>query len=497
VHADLTWESPGPGWWFLAREHLPTPVPRLYSALLPHATRGWTTSSRRYGQSRGNAQWAAVNGWMYYGPRAADPSTFDALEIAAEETLRTFRWRDDVRRWHDVDRPAFVTANLALQDEDPESPGHVRRLLDHYRAIAPRHFELHTAFSIGGGWATEQLQECGLSLADVLPLLAGSSPASARARGHVDAIVAEVGDRAVSSLDDVRGPALAAYLREYGWRCLDQHELGEALIERPDVIVASVRARQSGHGGAVPAPDVEAVRSRASDGERFDVALADLRDTYGLNDDNVGITFGWPLGLMRRAVLDLGRRRGWPAGLGFHADPDELVALAEGDGPAVEELQARAAAVEAAGTAEPPEFFAGEAEPEHAVSIPEAVQRVDRLATLLWATGATTSEPLTGVGIGDTAYRGRACRVDDDTGTPAIEPGDVLIARVTHAGHNSVFPIAGAVATELGGPLSHPAVLARELGLPAVVGVRELLAHVRTGDVVEVDPVAGVIRVVG
>ena len=74
--------------------------------------------------------------------------------------------------------------------------------------------------------------------------------------------------------------------------------------------------------------------------------------------------------------------------------------------------------------------------------------------------------------------------------------GDVIVAFVTHSGHSPVFPIAGAVATQEGGLLSHPAVLARELGLPAVVGVRGLLDRVGTGDTIEVDPVAGVVRLI-
>ena len=44
--------------------------------------------------------------------------------------------------------------------------------------------------------------------------------------------------------------------------------------------------------------------------------------------------------------------------------------------------------------------------------------------------------------------------------------------------------------------MSHPAVLARELGLTAVIGVPDLLTRVADGDLVEVDPVAGTIRVI-
>ena len=174
-------------------------------------------------------QWGVVNGWMYYGPRAGDPSAYDALAVAAEETMRTRRWMTERERWHDVDRPRIVAANLALQEAEPD----VRAAIGHYRAVAPLHFELHTAFSVGGGAAVRELRAVGLSLADVLPLLAGHSPASARARDLIDAIVRE------------EAGARDAYLREYGWRCLDQHAIGQVLLERPDILDASVEARRA------------------------------------------------------------------------------------------------------------------------------------------------------------------------------------------------------------------------------------------------------------
>ena len=216
--------------------------------------------------------------------------------------------------------------------------------------------------------------------------------------------------------------------------------------------------------------------------------LAELRLLYGLNDDNVGITFGWPLGLVRRAVLDLGTRTGIDAELLFHCSPDELVgAAAIGRGaPAACGDRRRGRPRRS------PAMFAGEDAPAPPPP-PRVVRDLDALQAELWSAAPAPTEPLCGVGIGDRAYRGQACRIDDETGMADIEPGDVLIAMVTHAGHNSVFPIAGAVATQLGGALSHPAVLARELGLPAVVGVNGL-DQVRTGDLVEVDPVAGVVR---
>jgi pyruvate,water dikinase len=111
--------------------------------------------------------------------------------------------------------------------------------------------------------------------------------------------------------------------------------------------------------------------------------------------------------------------------------------------------------------------------------------------------GTATGESLAGVGIGAMSYTGRA-RVTDsaDEAIERLEPGDVLVVRATSPAFNVVLAIAGAVVTADGGALSHAAVLARELGIPAVVGAPGALS-IPDGSVVEVDPTQGSVRVVG
>ena len=509
---EVRWDAPLPGQWYLTREHFPRPVSRLFAELFPPTTLGWQTSALRYGLPAREPRWAAVNCWLYYSPGRGGAG--DGTEAAAAETLRTARWRDDIRAWHEADRPRVIAANLALQAEvvtgmdDAALAEHLRRTIDHFLDVGRLHFELHTTFSVAGGLVMEACAPWGIGPGELAPLLSGASPASAAARQHIDRIVDGLGDRPAASLDDIRaaGPAasaaLDAYLAEYGWRCLDQHELrGATLIERPDVIVAAVRARVAGVGGAPATTAPDAVRRRVPEGDRdrFDELLSELRAAYGLNDDNVGITWGWPLGLVRRAVLEAGRRLAEGGAVGaaddlFEADRDELLALLRGDGPTASELAARAERYRDASDLDPPAVI-GRPEPEgDRREMSPSVARLAAAEGRLWGSGPPApAEPLCGLGIGDTAYRGRACVIDGD-GYLDLEPGDVIVATITHAGHNTVFPVAGAVATEHGGLLSHPAVLARELGLPAVVSVNGLLARVRTGQSVEVDPIAGVVR---
>jgi pyruvate,water dikinase len=74
-----------------------------------------------------------------------------------------------------------------------------------------------------------------------------------------------------------------------------------------------------------------------------------------------------------------------------------------------------------------------------------------------------------------------------ELGLDLIEPGDVLVSRSTDAALSPLFLVAAAVVTELGGPLSHAAIVAREYGVPAVVSVPGATAALRDGDRVRVD----------
>ncbi|MCB9545705.1 MAG: hypothetical protein H6706_07550 [Myxococcales bacterium] len=75
-----------------------------------------------------------------------------------------------------------------------------------------------------------------------------------------------------------------------------------------------------------------------------------------------------------------------------------------------------------------------------------------------------------------------------------VRPGEVLVARSTLPSCNGALAIAGAVVTERGGALSHAAIVARELGIPAVVGVRDATRALRTGARVRVDGTAGTVE---
>jgi pyruvate,water dikinase len=75
-----------------------------------------------------------------------------------------------------------------------------------------------------------------------------------------------------------------------------------------------------------------------------------------------------------------------------------------------------------------------------------------------------------------------------------LEPGEILVAPSTDPGWTPLFMTAGALVMEMGGVISHGAVVAREYGIPAVVGVPDATARLHTGQRVTVDGAAGTVR---
>jgi pyruvate,water dikinase len=80
----------------------------------------------------------------------------------------------------------------------------------------------------------------------------------------------------------------------------------------------------------------------------------------------------------------------------------------------------------------------------------------------------------------------------DDMGQ--LEPGEVLVVHTTDVGWTPLFLLAAGVVTELGGPLSHAAIVAREFGVPSVVNVEGATRVIRTGDRLRVDGDRGVVE---
>ncbi len=99
---------------------------------------------------------------------------------------------------------------------------------------------------------------------------------------------------------------------------------------------------------------------------------------------------------------------------------------------------------------------------------------------------------LTGTAASAGTVTGIARVVLDPVGAH-LEPGEILVVPSTDPGWTPLFLTAGALVMEMGGANSHGAVVAREYGIPAVVGVPDATVTIATGDRITVDGAAGTV----
>jgi rifampicin phosphotransferase len=551
----LTWEPPGPGFWEWQGSHLPgIPTPIYKDIHVESLTTGVAAMFERLGVPLGGMDEEFVHGRCYaslrplVGKRGASVPPKPVLWLAvrlhpafrrraktAARVLEQRVWRERTEEWTTTLRPRLRAANLALQGEpiteldDADLADHVRRA--HRNALDGHllHFDLHGDDMGPLGLYLSRCQDWGISPGDGIAALAGHSPSTA---APVDALrkvalaVLEAGwapgDPAPTSLAELRGlgapvaSALDDYLAEFGWRSVTGYDLDASTVgEMPEALVANVLANTAPFDAAAAgvSGDVAAAALRArvprAEQEAFDQALGEARAALDLRDDNGPMTVEWTVGLLRRALLEVGRRLAARGQLAAPEDAveltlDEVDQLLAGGGPSPKDVAARGEARRAALAVAPPATL-GEREPEPDLSVfpapLAALTRMAMTAVALLEKGAAAEQApgvlAAGLGVGVAPYVGRA-RVAHraEEALAALEPGDVLVVPFTTPAYNTVLAVCGAVVTEEGGALAHAAVLARELGLPAVVGAAGALAAIADGDLVEVDPVAGTVRLV-
>lgn len=104
-----------------------------------------------------------------------------------------------------------------------------------------------------------------------------------------------------------------------------------------------------------------------------------------------------------------------------------------------------------------------------------------------------TNKPplLQGIAIGNKIGQGKVRVITDVSKLSSFQPGEVLVTKMTDPDWVSVFPMASAIITEEGGKTCHSAIVSRELGVPAIVGVEGALKTLKTGQLITVDCTQG------
>ncbi len=115
----------------------------------------------------------------------------------------------------------------------------------------------------------------------------------------------------------------------------------------------------------------------------------------------------------------------------------------------------------------------------------------DGAPRILDASDVPAGEELDGLGVSPGRVTGVARVVSDPRSGAYIEPGEILVAPVTDVAWTPLFAQAAGLVVEVGGLLSHGSIVAREYGMPAVVGVAGATKTLRTGDRITLDGTAG------
>ena len=319
--------------------------------------------------------------------------------------------------------------------------------------------------------------------------------------------------------------AFAAYQREFACRAL-RYEMADPIHRRdtgahPSAARRPARPRlRSGRrrrgagrpeGGSGRRARAALAGRRPEDRARFERALARAERAYPVREDNEFLTTSVPLALLRYRVLEIGRRLAARGQLGrrddvFFLTLDEARAALH-DGQARRALVSRRRGERAFIEQHPgPATYGKDPGPPPPLDALPAEARFTMTA-LLWyidrifetATSSQVQQPgipaLGGIAASPGRHTGPVRVVMDESEFGKLRPGDVLVCPVTSPVWSVLFPSVGALVTDTGGLLSHPAIIAREYAVPAVVATGNATALLGDDQVVTVDGGAGRIEV--
>jgi phosphohistidine swiveling domain-containing protein len=203
----------------------------------------------------------------------------------------------------------------------------------------------------------------------------------------------------------------------------------------------------------------------------------------------------------RWLVRTFALRAGELTGLGddiFYLMLDEVLALLSGDQTALDRIPARRKACQRFKALPPyPPIIRGRFDPFQWAADPDRRSNYFDAQASLPTIDAGSGDPKVIAGSPGATGRveGVVRRINKADDGDQLQEGEILVTMQTDVAWTLLFPRAAAVVTDVGAPLSHAAIVARELGIPAVVGCGDATTRLRTGDRVRVDGGRGTVEV--
>jgi pyruvate,water dikinase len=447
-----------------------------------------------------------------------------------------------IRRWTDAWRPEHQedTARALAVDLGSLSDQELAVQLDHRIEVLghPAHVTVAIAYWILVYELAEVCREfLGWDTAKMLTLLEGLSTTSteparqlahlarlARSKPAIRELLARVDETTPGRLADVDpefARAFSHYVEANGHRSLLYDVIDPTLAEVPHLLLRLVAdqlelefspdqaAREALRRRSQAAEEARRLLAsrRESDRERFERALARACEAYPALEDRVWVTNSVQAALLRYLALEIGRRlvdRSQLAAVDdvfFLEAPDARSALFDGADrrePARVGKGQRAWAMAHAGPYAYGDPLPGEPPLD---LLPPPARLVNQ--GVMWGMAQLFGDPpgvrdehiVAGTPASPGRYTGTVRVVMGEHQFGKIRGGDVVVCPVTSPAWSVVFPSMGALVTDIGGILSHPAIIAREHGIPAVVGTGNATDILRDGQTVTVDGTTGVVEI--
>jgi rifampicin phosphotransferase len=543
------------GYWTRETSHAPLPWLPFTDAFTDTINAGTRRMAAEFGLLFDGPEFRKIGGWEYMrvvplGGREPPPlpgwlvplmfRLVPALRRRIRESVAAMR--ADVpgrllQQWSREWQPEFTARIRELRERrlptlsDTALDAHFAEALTLVADGMDVHYRLHGALGMVLGELAFTCRDLlGWDETRIFSLLCGTSTTStepARALAHLAAVVGQpvhallkqgVSANEVLAADEEFAAAFAAYLRDYGCRTL-AYELAEpSLEERPELVLALLRDQlDSGldrDAQQEPARQREAAANEAraalTEAElvRFERALERGLMAYPVREDNTFFTVSGPRGLLRRAAIELGRRlasRDQIAAVDniFFLNPDEARALLA-DRPSGRPVVARRNGEYAWALAHPgPGSYGRDPGPPPPLrGLPEEARLANE--AFLWyidrvlapeAHGGLQGRMFTGIAASSGRYTGTVRVILSEAEFDRLRAGDVLVCPATSPAWSVLFSSVGALVADSGGVLSHPAIIAREFGVPAVVATSVGTTQLRDGQVVVVDGTIGTVEV--
>lgn len=458
----------------------------------------------------------------------------------AETVFKQKLWREDLKAWDETWKPALRRTYLELQTVDPTHLSlddlivHLTACRDAVAQAIYYHHRLNPCAMLPlGDFLVHAQAWTGLPTQTLLQLLQGATPVSIGAIAEIEQLAQAIHQHpeAASRLNSqqpaaeilqqlrampgVVGQAMQAYLEVVGLRVLTGYDVGDLYaLDTPELLVKNIRSavQTSVHQSATEqlADQTAKVREAVPEQHRaqFDELLAEARLTYRIRDERGYFNDAWATGIARRAILAAGDRL---TGLGKVEKPEHAVDLTHDEMIALLNKQAGPSASELAEyfhyrtsktIADAPVYLGAPPSPPPPDDwLPPAAARMSRAVNLvmghMFVAPGKQIEPqmIQGVPASPGEYEGIARLVLNLEDMAQVQAGDILVARMTAPSYNALLPMLGGIVTDRGGLLSHAAIVAREYGLPAVVGCMEATQVIPNGSRIRVDGTSGEVKI--